>query len=45
MVTYIDSPDKIMVHLDGLKEMKGVNSLGQRVEKNEIFWLGLMLEK
>jgi hypothetical protein len=40
----IGNLDKIMVHLDGLKAMKGGNSLGQQVEKNEIFWFGLLLE-
>jgi hypothetical protein len=33
-----------MMQLDGLKAMKGAHSLGQRDEKNERLWLGLLLE-
>jgi hypothetical protein len=44
LVTYVDSPDKRMVHPDGLKAVKGAHSLGQQVEKNERLWLGLLLE-
>jgi hypothetical protein len=33
-----------MVQTDILKAVKGAHSLGQQVEKNERFWLGLLLE-
>jgi hypothetical protein len=33
------SLDKIMVHLDGIKAVKVVHSLGQQIEKNERFGL------
>jgi hypothetical protein len=44
LVTCVDSPDKRMVQLDGMKAVKGAHSLGRQVEKNEILWLGLLLE-
>jgi hypothetical protein len=38
-IIWINSLDKIMVRPDGLKTVKGVHSLGQEVEKNDIFGL------
>jgi hypothetical protein len=33
-----------MVHPDGLGIVNGAHSLGHQVERNMIFWLGLLLE-
>jgi hypothetical protein len=40
----MDNPDKRMVKLDELETMQGGHYLGQQVERNMIFWLGLLLE-
>jgi hypothetical protein len=33
-----------MVQPDGMREVKGEHFLGQQVERNMRFWLGLLLE-
>jgi hypothetical protein len=35
LVTFVGSPNKRMVQPDGLRAVKGAQSLGQQVEKNE----------
>jgi hypothetical protein len=42
--TYNGVPNKIMVQPDGMRSVKGVHSLGQRVEGNRRLWLELLLE-
>jgi hypothetical protein len=44
LVTCTDSSDKIMVQPNGLREMKGTHLLGQHLQRNMMFWLGLLLE-
>jgi hypothetical protein len=43
LVTYDDNPDKIIVHPNGSRTVKGAHSLGQQVERKQYIMVGIVV--